>query len=343
MPRERFEEHVIASYTRIPWRYESENFSVQMIFDDGYGPRFFYVVRLLNDGHLDSNCEEWSNGFWILSSYSGYVSAVCDILSVLHWKVFEYIWKFKDWETYYTVNFTQPVLKYDYLPWNKQELRTDCDEELNLTKLGPIFAELVQKLLDENNEVISIFVKIASFYTKWLMNVELDAEISFIDFVRTIEVYNISYPPSGGIEDIFDWKLKLLWDEISWDNELKNIFIEYHWSTKKFVATILKFIPEDSDFWGTTESKWEAFWFQKIENIVKTLSKTYAVRSEYIHKWVTIWPFVLPNKDWLNELTWSEPTYTSSLKSQVTLSLLGLERIVRRVLLEHIRTNGILT
>jgi hypothetical protein len=233
-------------------------------------------------------------------------------------------------------------LKYDYLPWNKQDLRVEWGEELNLTKLGLVFEELIQKLQDEENELIHIFAKIASFYQKWITNIELDAEISFIDFIRAIEVYNISYPPSWGIEDIFDWKLKQLWDKISWDKDLEDIFIEYHWSTKKFVNTIISFIPEDSDFWGTTESKWEAFCLQKIENIVKTLSKTYAVRSEYIHKWITIWPYVLPNNEWLNELTWSEPVYKSSLKSWETLSLLGLERIVRKVLLEHVKLNRIL-
>ena len=340
--RERFEEHIIASYTRIPWKYESDILSLQMIFDHDYGPKFFYVVKLSNNGHLDWNCEEWSEWFGILSSYSDYVRAVCNIFSVLYGKVFEYVGKLKDSDTYYTVNFNQPVLNYSYLPWNTQDLRIDYREELNLTKLGRVFDELITKFL-ANDEKIIILSHIAAFYKKWIVNAELDSEISYIDFIRTIEVYNSYYQVWWSGSEVFDWELKQLWEKIAWDEELETIFMRYHWSTKKFINTILSFIPSESDFWSQTESKWEDFSLPKILNREKSLKKTYAVRSEYLHEWVSMWGCILPDKEGLNETVNAEPVYKTSIKSWVTLSLLWLERVVRRVLLEHIRNQSILT
>jgi hypothetical protein len=63
------------------------------------------------------------------------------------------------------------------------------------------------------------------------------------------------------------------------------------------------------------------------------LQSVYNVRSEYIHSWKSFWDAILPDRIWLEELISTWLPNNKSLKIWLTLSLLGLERVVRNVLL----------
>lgn len=334
----RYEEHIICSYFKICWIYESEAVSIQSMFWNNEWPRYYYVVRLLNDWRHDiiNKWQSWVRAVYF--SFSWYIEQLCVLLTVKFWKLFEYVWCLKNNNIYNIVDFSQPKLKYNYFPWVRNENRIDIKDEINLTtNVWPFFEEFLEKLKDENEEVNN-FVYIASFYQKALINSQYDEEISYIDLVRVIEVYNLVKAEDIWGESIFEGDLKLIYDDLSTD-ELKWKFESYHWSTKKFYKKILSKLPIGDNFWKSTESNWEHFSLTKIQNIEKSIKNIYQVRSKYVHEWESFHNCLLPNQEWNNEIIHSSPSWNTVLKIWDSFTLLWVERLMRAVLLKFFDTN----
>lgn len=327
----RYEEHIIYSYTKIFGKYESSNLSIQIVFGSHFWPKYFYVIIIKDNSNLDINTQEWNK--W---NYRNYIEDLCYSLSLKYWKVFWYLWLLKDESIYKVIDFSQNKLKYWYLPWNTQNNRVDITDELNLyTNIWP-FSERILNKLTTWDEKLFKFLDIVYFYHKWILNSEFDIEISYIDFVRAVEIsFNFIWI-SGNWEDYFEWNLLKIYEKIKDNEELSKFFKEQNWSTKKFVNSIINYLPIESDFRKITESKWSDFSLNKIADkgtLIKILKNIYSIRSKYMHCWLSFWRFVLPDNNWLNDFIDSQPVYKSGIKIQETLTLLWLERIVRAYLL----------
>jgi len=230
-------------------------------------------------------------------------------------------------------------LKYDFLPWNIQENRVDIEEDINLVDLWPLIEWLV--IQTQKDDELCKFLYVISFYHKGIINSQVDVEISYIDFVRSIEILNnIFYNDNIGWEDIFEWKLLRIWNKIKDEEDLAKYFKERNWSTRKFYDTIIdNLVIEDLH---NTKSIWWDFTLKTLntsDKIKKSIKNVYAIRSWYIHSWKSFWCSILPDKTWLNELINWALVSNNKLKIQVTLSLLWLERIVRNVLLNYYNKN----
>ena len=334
----RYEEHVIYSYTRICWIFQWENLSIQKILSDDKWPKYFYVIKIKSSDYSEKwiDFKKDIDKNWILKGSFLYIKNLCFLLSVKYWKVFWYLWLLNNWETYNVVDFSQNNLKYPFLPWNNQEKRVDIKEELNLfTNIWP-FSEKILNIMINSDEKLFEFSDIAYFYNKWIINSEFDIEISYIDFIRAVEVSFDFVWINDNWEDFFDDFFMEIYEKIKDNSELCKTFRERNWSRQKFGNSIINNLPIESDFWNSTESKWEHFSLKKVNNkdfLIKLLKNVYSIRSDYIHSWISFWRFILPYSDWLNEFINSKPTYVSNLKFRESLTLLWLERIVRAYLL----------
>lgn len=337
MKRERYEEHVIYSYTRIYWSYENENtgFSMQILWDKYNWPKYYYVIKIKNEWELDFNCESWHSWAGILENYTYYVEQICSLISLIYWKTFIYLWIFKNYWGYNILDFSQNNLKYDFLPWDIQENRIDIEEDINLVTLWPLIEWLVKQIKEDKK--IDKFLYIVSFYHKGIVNSQFDVEIAYIDFVRSIEILNnVFYNNDFNWEDIYEWKLLEIWNKIKDNEDLARYFKEINWSTRKFLDTILDNLMIDDLY--NTKSTCNDFSFKALdtyEKIKKSIKNIYAIRSWYIHAWESFWSVILPDEKDLNELIYSDISWSSNLKIGVTLTLLWLERMVRHVLLNY--------
>jgi len=340
MDKERYEEHVVYSYTRICWYYlnEESGFSMQMLHGNN-GPKYFYVIKIKNDGHLDINCEEWHTWVWIVWNYRTYTQSICFLISLIYWKNFSYVWVLGDDWRYNVLDFTQSELYHDFLPWETQSNRIDITEDINLVTLWPLI-EWFFKQIQEDEKLVN-FLYVVSFYHKGLINAQMDIEISYIDFIRSIEIlHNIFYNDDVDGEDIYEWKLLSIWNKIKDQEDLAKYFKKTNWSTRKFLDTILDNLVLEEIY--KTESNWESFSLpvlNDLEKIKRSIKNAYRVRSWYIHAWESFWKSVLPDRKWLDEVIHWALVWNDSLKIGVTLSLLWLERIVRNTLLNYFNKN----
>jgi len=272
-------------------------------------------------------------------SYGNYIeNNICILFSVFFWKCIEFHWMFKSEKTYYLPDIPNNNIKYKWLPTNNNNERIDKYVDMNWTKIWTILEFM-------NNKKFNLFLKAWYFYKQALININYDIEIAYIDLIRCIEILSDFTEQKDDSWTFFDWSLKKIYDKIKDDKKLTKFFIKYHWTTKKFYTTILHLLSYESNFWKQTESIRPSFWLlylkqnrKKIEDILK---RTYDLRSEYIHNWLTFWSFILPEKEWLNELVHSQPVVNegNKIKIQENLSFLWLERIVRNCLINYITKN----
>ena len=339
---ERYEQHVIYSYTEINWFYlnEESGFSMQLMSTNNNWPKYFYVIRIKNDGCSDLDLKPWN--VWppmLPVNYRLCIENICFLISLIYWKTFSYVGIFSNNSRYHVLDFSQSKLKYDFLPWDKQDNRIDIKKDINLVKLWPLIKWFF-KQIQEDKKILD-FCTVASLYHKGIVNSQIDIEISYIDFIRSIEVLNDIFYNNDDLkwEDIYEWKLLQIYNKIKDEKDLAKYFKKIHWSTRKFLDTVLKnLVIKDIH---KTESKWEDFWLQILdsEKIKKSIKNAYEVRSSYIHSWSSFWTLVLPDQKWLNELICWDWKWNDSLKIQITLSLLWLERIVRNTLLNYFNKN----
>lgn len=335
-----YEEHVIYSYTRICGYYENKKngFSLQILINYNHfsWPKYFYVIKIKNCEIIDINCDSWNKQFRALGNYNSCIEDICILISLIYWKLFYYLWILKfDWR-YSILDYSQNNLKYNYIPWNNKENRIDIKKEINLVTLWPVIERLLLKIKENNNQ-IGEFLYVVSFYCKWLFNSELDLEISYIDFIRSIEILsNIFYQDSLNWDYFYEWDLLKIWEKIKWDEKLEKYFKKINWSTKKFVNVILGNINLFD--LHNIESKWEDFSLKKLKSekdLKRVLQNAYTIRSEYIHSWKSFWYSILPDKEGINEIINISSIKNKDLKIWETLSLLWLERIVRETLLNY--------
>lgn len=331
MYKEKTEEHIISCYTRICWSFETESLSVHLINWKHSWPKYFYILKIINDGHLDLEYPKLS---WVSKTYftyRNYIVDLCAILTIKHWKLFEYVWILKNCESYNEIYFEQWNQQNLFLPWFKQKNRVNEAIDLNLNiSIWPELSFFLDKLISDDKD-LKDFLYVSNFYQKALKNSQYDIEISYIDFVRSIEIAWILYPDSLEWENIFEWDLKTIYDDLS-TKELKDKFENFHGSTKKFFKKVLNQTTKDT-FWSETESTWEDFWLNKLINREKSIKNIYMIRSKYIHEWCSFGSFLLPDKEWLEELTSSWDSNDKTIIIWESFTLLGLERIVREVLL----------
>ena len=335
---ERFEEHVISSPTNICWIFQSRNFSVSPMFDTQGSGKHFYVIKIKNIWDLDIKIDSTKNKWWLSELHYDYrenILDLCTLFSVLFGKRIEYCWLLKSNKTYWTPTISYEKLKYKKLPFN------DDNERIN--KYVTMNWVYIKDLLKFNkNKNIDIFFKAWSFYKQALINIDFDVEIAYVDLIRSIDVLSGSYR----WEEIqFDGDLWKIYDKIKWDKDLSKIFREYHWVGKKFRETILN-LTKDTNLWTTTECICDPFSLIILDDKQKSevLKNTYNVRSNYIHKWLSFWEYVMPYYNWLeafsdliNSEPWKKSKENDCIKIKSTLTFLWLERIVRTCLIEYLK------
>ncbi|MFC1743112.1 hypothetical protein ACFL35_03885 [Candidatus Riflebacteria bacterium] len=179
---------------------------------------------------------------------------------------------------------------------------------------------------------VQSFQKAASFYLSALKEIESEPAKAYLSLITSGEI----------LSGYFDYKDEDLFHE---DDPIKNILrslADNKWPAKeincirerlyqvrqKFWLTINKLLPEN--FFDISECQNEPGQFNKAD-FKKRIKSAYDLRSQYVHTGFDFGNTVYCLPGWLNEIHFcsNAPTF------------LGLERVIRVILLNFIHTEGI--
>ncbi|EPW4543241.1 hypothetical protein ACWLP4_004222 [Vibrio vulnificus] len=232
------------------------------------------------------------------------------------------------------------------LTFNSLKERCDFRLDLNLSHLDKM-ASIVQSVGDEQRDVEDAFLYAGKFYLEALREMEHNPEVAFVNLITACEI--LAAQKNYSIDDILDNETRSLLSKIEVgldDGEKVARIIKKRLSgiSEKFCLFIMEHI--DERFFANTESLTD---FDRLtpDNFRARLKAAYSIRSTYVHagKFMSNWFSV-------NYLTQNEEVISGNpviedpeMKKNVRRSptILGMERIVRYVLIKYLIKNEIIS
>jgi len=227
------------------------------------------------------------------------------------------------------------IVAYE-LPQFNSTPRADYGNDLNLTRL----CEVAPLLMNQANETdLRAFFTAGRFYLRALHMLEEQPEAAYLDLVTVGEVLSNQYAYTE--DELFDQQMRALLAKINTlldpadANQIRKRLFQVK---RRYVLTLKKLVSED--FFKVSESKAEYGRLRK-EDFEKNISASYDLRSRYVHMGTSFGSSVTllrsefaeravviskphdDDKDF-EKILWRAPT------------LLGLERIMRRALLQFL-------
>ncbi|EIZ1284608.1 hypothetical protein OTE47_004227 [Vibrio vulnificus] len=232
------------------------------------------------------------------------------------------------------------------LSFNSLKERCDFQLDLNLVHLEKIVS-IVHSVGEEQREVQDAFLYAGRFYLEALREMECSPEVAFINLVTACEI--LAAQKNYNIDNLLDDEIRSLLRKIEvglddGEKVAKQIKKRLSGISEKFCLLITEHV--DEDFFSNTESL-TALDRLTSDNFKARLKAAYSIRSTYVHagKFMSNWFSV-------NHLTHNEEVISGNpviedpvMKKYVCRSptILGLERIVRYVLIKYLIKNEMIT
>ncbi|KYN89330.1 hypothetical protein ATY37_13400 [Vibrio cidicii] len=232
------------------------------------------------------------------------------------------------------------------LSFNSLKERSDFRLDLNLSHLDKIIS-IVHSVSDEQREIKDAFLYAGKFYLEALREMEYNPEMAFISLITACEI--LAAQKNYNIDDLLDDEVRSLLSKIEaglddGEKVARNIKKRLSGISEKFCVFIMEHI--DERFFVNTESLTD---FDRLtpDGFRARLKAAYSIRSTYVHagKFMSNWFSV-------NHLTQNEEVISGNpliedpvMKKYVRRSptILGLERIVRYVLIKYLIKNEMIS
>lgn len=228
------------------------------------------------------------------------------------------------------------------LAFNSLKERCDFRLELNLQNVEKIIA-IVHGVSESKQEVQDAFLYAGKFYLDALREMENNPEVAFINLVTSCEI--LAAQQNYDIESLLDDEIRSLLNKIELglddgDKVARQIKKRLSGISEKFCLLVTEHI--DEDFFSETESLSPSNQLTS-ENFKSRLKAAYSIRSTYVHagKFMSNW-FSVNHLTQNEEIISGNPVIEdAAMKRHVKRSptILGLERIVRYVLIKYLIKN----
>jgi len=358
-PQPRINKYLISSSASIYGVYDSDNLLISHAFPDLMNPRpgrraleegptyrTYFVASFENAEHAeaDDNARRCVPDFhWV-----GDLLAVS--LAVFFGKRFEHHGLIETQGIFCMPSmFAREVIAHA-LPQFNSVPRTDYGNDLNLTRLceiAPLLDYCTGKAGSQNKgadhqskeAVIRAFFTAGRFYLRALHMLGEQPEAAYLDLVTVGEVLSNQY--DYGEEEIFDTQTRELLARINerlGSADARRIRERLRQIKRRYVLTLKKLVSED--FFDVSDSKVEYGRLRK-EDFEKSLAASYDLRSRYLHAGGSFGGSVTCfQNEFAERAVGIEVTGSVDKEFEKILwrapTLLGLERIMRRALLQFL-------
>lgn len=290
---------------------------------------------------------EYKNDTIVIPNYSHIAEYYCIALSVLFGKRFDTHGLLLQHGRSYVPSSKLIGDRYNKnLAFNSLNQRCDFSLELNLEnfhKITPVLGDLSEN----KHQIQDAFFTAGKFYLAALREMKINPEISFINLVTSCKVLAEKqvYDKESLLDENIKSALKRIESELNGGQAIANLIKNRMLGiSEKFCKLINEHV--DDGFFDATESLDDASKLTK-DDFKSRLKAAYNIRSKYVHAGTSV-------KNWLsvNYLNSNEEIISGNpvienreMAKNISRSptILGLERIVRYVLIKYLIQNEIIT
>jgi hypothetical protein len=276
----------------------------------------------------------------VIPNYAYVGDIICSYLSVFFGKRFDNHGLVQGMGHFHlpdTSEFTIPV--NDKLPFNSYAERETFRIPLNLQHFDVFEPIIAGTFIDI--KLHRLFATSCKFYLQALQIVEKDPELAYINLITAIEVLS-SYQELEKSDLIDEDIFCFLESSRNAENNsiINKIQSQLRSIKKKYIKTIMDFI--DDQFFIELSTSEHRFTYTK-NNFEKYIKNSYNLRSRYIHTGISFSNWIEPSirgDDIMVGIPVMEDTEIAKIISE-SPTFLGLEKIVRYVLLNFLQRNGL--
>lgn len=335
-----------------PSRFVGESVSEQHILTHAYeNHRLEIYTPNLNESsyrqylELTISTPEYQWDTIIVPDYTHAAETYCILLSVLFGKRFDSHGLLLQHGRSYVPSLRFDIERYNKtLTFNSLNERCDFRLELNLQNFHKFMP-----ILDAENErkkIIDSFLYAGKFYLNALREMETNPEVAFINLITSCEI--LAAHKNYDIDTLLDEELIMILKKIELgldggEKIVRQLKKRFSSIAEKFCLLITEHV--DEDFFSTTESLDDNSRL-KLEGFKARLKAAYNTRSKYVHagKFMENW-FSVNHLKQNEEVTSGNPVIQDrDMRQSVERSptILGLERIVRYVLIKYLIKNQVI-
>lgn len=276
------------------------------------------------------------------NSYIGDVLSIA--LAIFYGKRFENHGIIESYGHYWIPNYEPISLNSNHhISINNNQPRKDLEIPLSFKNCNAI----IQFTLTSNfqhNKLHRYFFAAGKFYLNALQTMEKDIENAFLNLITCGEILSNFYDYSE--DELYDEDLKKIFRELSLitqDSYIKQLKSRLYQVKRKFSLTVSRLL--NKKFFTKTESDEENTQFQE-DDIDKNIKAAYDIRSSYVHTGQSFKQYIEQTYSHINEVPrpYLEPNVEDKDLKKVLKKIptfIGLERIMRYVLLRFLHTNGV--
>jgi len=338
--------YIISTPSRFVGEIETESFLISSAHENMRIER--YTPNPSDPGYrqyfeLSIETPEDSGQTVVIPDYSHLAENFCVALSVLFGKRFDsHGLSSQHSRAYMPSNQFKGELYNKALATNSQNLRSDFSVELNLSNFYRI-SDIVHSYPEEQVKIQSAFLYAGKFYLDAVRVMEDSPEVAFLNLVTACEILasQMNYQQDDLLDDqakqLLETITKGLPDGVKVARQVKKRMAGI---SEKFCKFILEHI--DESFFSVTESK-EPESSLTSDNFRSRLKSAYCIRSTYVHagQFMENWFSVNYLKQNEEVISGNPVIEDKDMKRHVKKSptILGMERIVRYVLIQYLIKN----
>ncbi|MCC6579082.1 MAG: hypothetical protein IT440_01475 [Phycisphaeraceae bacterium] len=270
---------------------------------------------------------------------------LCAYMALLYGKRFDHHGLVEGSGLYHVPNMAEYANLYQHsLPHNSNTPRADYAVPLSLVEMKRLRPLFDGTAVDQR--ILHTFQTCAKFYLQALQNAERNPEVSYLHLITAGEILSNYYEYDKN--ELLDEESLRILEVVRRDVDdgqkiAKQIIGKMLQIKKRFLITISNLI--DESFFSRTEAPNMRFGFLG-DSFMKRMASAYDLRSKYVHTGIPFGSYVsLTLGKYNNEVQAGAPVVDEDKELEKLIghapTLIGLERVIRYVLLKYAEMHGV--